>query len=117
MTSRREAIEAAVAAYGKANPLTPLPRNAARLLVVMFSAEDVCQRSLEDLAGEGFSKNRLPIALRRLVGGLLTRHWVAGVPDLYRLHLPRAQPCAIRTTICRRPGARCVRDTACWSSG
>ena len=90
MTARREEIEAAVAAYDKAHPLTPLPRHAARLLVVMFSDKDVCQRSLQDLAGEGFSKNRLPIALRRLVEvGLLTRHRVAGAPDTYRLHLPR----------------------------
>jgi hypothetical protein len=34
---RRDDIIAAVAAYDSANPKAPLPRNAARLLVVMFS--------------------------------------------------------------------------------
>jgi hypothetical protein len=91
---RRDAIAAAVAAYDSDNPLTPLPRNAARLLIVMFPVEDVCQRRLEDLATHGFSKSRLPGTLRRLVrAGLLSRHRVAGVPDTYRLHLQRqAQP-------------------------
>jgi hypothetical protein len=94
MTARREEIEAAVAAYDRANPLTPLPRNAVRLLAAMFPAEDVCQRSQMALAGEGFAKNRLPGVLQRLVrAGLLTRHRGAGAPDTYRLHLPwRAQP-------------------------
>jgi hypothetical protein len=87
---RQGDIEAAIAAYDSAHPTARLPRHAARLLAVMFPAEDVCQRSLQDLAGEGFSKNRLPIALRRLVEvGLLTQHRVAGAPDTYRLHLPR----------------------------
>jgi hypothetical protein len=91
--TRREEIEAAVAAYDSANPLMPLPRNAARLLVAMFPIDDVCQRSMLDLAGEGFGTGRLPGTLRRLVeAGLLTRHRVARVPDTYRLHLPRVQP-------------------------
>jgi hypothetical protein len=88
---RQEALAAAVAAYNKANPLTPLPRNAARLLIAMFAADDVCQRSLLDLAVDGFAMSRLPGTLRRLVAvGLLSRHRVAGAPDTYRLHLPRA---------------------------
>ena len=33
---RRDDIVAAVAAYDSANPSAPLPRNTARLLVVMF---------------------------------------------------------------------------------
>ena len=90
---RRADIAAAVAAYDNANPLTRLPLNAVRLLTVMFPVEEVCQRRLEDLATHGFSKSRLPSVLRRLVeAGLLSRHRVAGVPDTYRLHLPRAQP-------------------------
>jgi hypothetical protein len=90
---RRDAIAAAVVTYDSANPLTPLPRNAARLLTVMFPVENLCQRRLEDLAAHGFSKSRLPGTLRRFVrAGLLTRHRVAGVPDTYRLHLPRVQP-------------------------
>ena len=90
---RRDDIADAVAAYDAANPLAPLPRNAARLLTVMFPTDDVCQRSVLDLSGHGFSKSRLPGTLRRLVrAGLLTRHRVAGVPDTYRLHLPPRQP-------------------------
>ena len=57
---RRDDIAAAVAAHDRANPKGPLPRNAARLLAVMFPSEDVCQRSLQDLAGEGFDRKRLP---------------------------------------------------------
>ena len=88
-SSRIENIEAAVAAYDSANPKARLPRNTARLLAVMFPTEDVCQRSQEALAVEGFSRDRLPAMLRRLVeAGFLSRHRVAQVPDTYRLHLP-----------------------------
>ena len=87
---RQNAITAAVGAYNEANLREPLPHIAGRLLIAMFPEDDVCQRSQFDLAGEGFSKNSLPSALRRLVrAGLLTRHRVAGAPDTYRLHLPR----------------------------
>jgi hypothetical protein len=90
---RRDDIAAAVATYDNANPKARLPRHAAKLLIAMFPADDVCQRSQSDLASEGFSKNSLPGALRRLVAvGLLSRHRVAGAPDTYRLHLPRVQP-------------------------
>jgi hypothetical protein len=86
---RRDDIAAAVAAYDSANPKARLPRNAALLLAVMFPSEDVCQRSQEAIAAEGFSRDRLPAMLRRLVAaGFLSRHRVAGVPDTYRLHLP-----------------------------
>ena len=53
MTSRRDEIEAAVAAYDRANPLAPLPRSTVRLLSAMFPRDDVCQRSLEALRAEG----------------------------------------------------------------
>ena len=86
---RRDDIAAAVAAYNSANPKARLPRSAARLLAVMFPSEDVCQRSLEALAAEGFSRNGLPAVLKRLVeAGFLSRHRVARFPDTYRLHLP-----------------------------
>ena len=86
---RRDEIAAAVAAYDSAHPSAPLPRNAAGLLAVMFPTEDVCQRSREAIAAEGFSRDRLPAMLRRLVeAGLLSRHRVAQEPDTYRLHLP-----------------------------
>ena len=88
---RRDDIAAAVAAYNSANPKARLPRNAALLLAVMFPSEDVCQRSLEALAAEGFSRNRLPAVLKRLVeAGFLSRHRVARFPDTYRLYLPPA---------------------------
>ena len=89
---RRDDIAAAVAAYDGANPNAPLPRNAARLLAVMFPSEDVCQRSQEAIAAEGLSRDRLPAMLRRLVeAGFLSRHRVAQAPDTYRLHLPPMQ--------------------------
>jgi hypothetical protein len=44
---RRDAITAAVGAYNEANLLTPLPRNAARLLAAMFPTGDLYQGSLE----------------------------------------------------------------------
>jgi hypothetical protein len=89
----RDEIAAAVAAYDSANPSAPLPRHAALLLAVMFPSEDVCQRSQEAIAAEGFSRARLPAMLRRLVeAGFLSRHRVAGVPDTYRLHLPPVRP-------------------------
>ena len=53
-------------AYNEANLREPLPHIAGRLLIAMFPEDDVCQRSQFDLAGEGFSKNSLPSALRRL---------------------------------------------------
>jgi len=86
---RLDDIIAAVEAYDSTHPNAPLPPNATRLLAVMFPSEDVCQRSQEAIAAEGFSRDRLPAMLRRLVeAGLLSRHRVAQVPDTYRLHLP-----------------------------
>jgi hypothetical protein len=91
---RRDDIAAAVAAYDRDHPDAPLPRNAGRLLAVMFPSEDVCQRSLDAIAGEGFDRARLPAILRRLVeAGLLSRHQGSGVvPNAYRLHLPPVRP-------------------------
>ena len=91
---RRDAITAAVAAYNSANPKARLPCNAALLLAVMFPSEDVCQRSLEAIAAEGVSRNRLPAVLKRLVeAGFLSRQrGSASIPDTYRLHLPSGRP-------------------------
>jgi hypothetical protein len=91
---RRDDIVAAVAAHNRANPETRLPRNAARLLAAMFASEDVCQRSLEDIAADGFSRDKLPALLRRLVEvGLLSRErGSARGPNTYRLHLPPVRP-------------------------
>jgi hypothetical protein len=89
---RRDEIAAAVAAYDRDHPDAPLPRNTVRLLTIMFPSEDVCRRSLDAIAGEGFDRGRLPAILRRLVeAGLLSRQPGSGaVPDTYRLHLPPA---------------------------
>jgi hypothetical protein len=90
---RRDDIVAAVAAYDRDHPDAPLPRNAALLLAVMFPSEDVCQRSQGAIVAEGFSRDRLPAMLRRLVeAGFLSRHRVPRVPDTYRLHLPPVRP-------------------------
>jgi hypothetical protein len=87
---RRDEIAAAVAAYDSANPLSPLPRNTVRLLAAMFPIEDVCQRSLDEIATEGFNRKNLSATLRCLVdAGFLSRASGSGrVPDTYRLHLP-----------------------------
>jgi hypothetical protein len=89
---RRDDIAAAVAAYDSANPKARLPRSAARLLAVMFPSEDVCHRSLDAIAAEGFDRARLPAILRRLVeAGFLSRREGSGaVAHTYRLHLPPA---------------------------
>jgi hypothetical protein len=87
---RRDDISAAVASYDRANPKARLPRRAAELLAIMFPTEDVCERSLLDLAGEGFDKNNLPGVLRRLIEvGFLSKKPGSGHhPNTYRLRLP-----------------------------
>jgi hypothetical protein len=87
---RRDEIAAAVAAYDSANPEARLPRSTMPLLAAMFPIEDVCKRSLQDIAAEGFDRKRLAANLRCLVdAGFLSRQPGSGVvPDTYRLHLP-----------------------------
>jgi hypothetical protein len=55
----------------------------------MFPVEDVCQRSLDEIATEGFNRKNLTPPLRRLIAaGFLSRVSGSGrVPDTYRLHL------------------------------
>ena len=91
---RRDEIAAAVATYDSANPNARLPRNAARLLFAMFPSDDVCQRSLPDIASGGFDRKKLSAHLRRLVeAGFLSREPGSGpVPNTYRLHLPPVRP-------------------------
>jgi hypothetical protein len=91
---RRDDIAAAVAAYDRANPLAPLPRNAARLLTVMFPSGDTCQRSLEAIAAEGFNRSNLPAVLRRLTAARLisVERGSSRAADTCRLHLPPVQP-------------------------
>jgi hypothetical protein len=89
---RRDEITAAVAAYDDAHPLSPLPHSTVRLLAAMFPVENVCQRSLQDLAA-GFDRKRLSTNLRRLTAaGFLSRAPGSGsAPDTYQLHLPPVQ--------------------------
>ena len=85
MPSRRDEIAAAVAAYDSANPISPLPRNAARLLEAMFPSGEVCQRSLDAIAAQGFGRQHLPRTLYRLTtAGFVSRQGL----DTYHLHLP-----------------------------
>ncbi len=92
---RRDDIAAAVAAHNSAHPEAPLPRNAARLLAAMFpAAEDVCQRSLDDLAAEGLDRRSVSRLLHALVeAGLLSKEQGPDrAPNTYWLHLPRVRP-------------------------
>ena len=86
---RRDDIAAAVDACNRTHPAAPLPRNAARLLVVMFSRDDVCRQSLEALEGEGFSRGLLPGMLRALIeAGLVSKQvGSARISNTYRLLL------------------------------
>jgi hypothetical protein len=86
---RKRDIEAAVAAYNATDPEALLPPEAARLLAVVFRRNSVCQRSLDDLAAEGFDGRILIYLLRALVeAGFLSKVRSPGFPNTYRLHLP-----------------------------
>ena len=93
--SRRTEIEAAIAAHNATDREPLLPPAACRLLSVMFRRSSVCQRSIDDLAAEGFNRRTVPRLLRALVGtGFLTKERGPGrLPTTYTLHLPpRRQP-------------------------
>jgi hypothetical protein len=88
---RRIAIEAAIAAHNNSADREPLlPPAAALLLAVMFRRGSVCQRSLDDLATEGFDRRSLRKLLRGLVeAGFLSKdRRRPRVPNTYTLHLP-----------------------------
>ena len=88
---RKRDIEAAIAAYNATDPEALLPPEAARLLAVMFRRGSVCQRSLDDLAKEGFDRRDLSKLLRALVeAGFLSKDRTPGRGALnaYTLHLP-----------------------------
>jgi hypothetical protein len=90
---RLDDIIAAVEAYDSTHPSAPLPRNADRLLAVMFPAEDVCQRSLDDLAGAGFDRRDVPRMLQALLeAGFLSKQIsTKRAAYTYCLHLPPVQ--------------------------
>ena len=83
-------IEAAIAAYNNADQELTLPPEVVRLLAVMFTDADICQRPLDSLVGERFSRRRILRLLDMLVeAGFLTKQSRVGqAPNTYRLHLP-----------------------------
>ena len=87
--SRRDALFMAVETYNRTHRGPPLPRPAARLLAVMFAAEDVCCVSQQELFARGFGET-LPKVLRALVeaGFMSKQAGISRVPDTYRLLLP-----------------------------
>jgi hypothetical protein len=64
-----EEIEAAIAAHNAVDDdLQPLlPPAAERLLAAMFRRSSVCQRSVDDLATEGFDRRTVSRLLRGLI--------------------------------------------------
>jgi hypothetical protein len=108
---RRDEIAAAIAAYDRDHPDAQLPRNSARLLAVMFPSDDVCQRSRDAIAAEGFSRDRLPAMLRRLVeAGFLSApgfgpvpHTIVCLPPVLPLKpRPRGRS-SVPAALCRGP--------------
>jgi hypothetical protein len=94
-SSRSAEIEAAIATYNNAGRKPRLPPAATRLLAIMFRHDDVCQRSLDDLAAEGIDRRGLTRLLRDLiVAGFLSKEQTSNrVAVTYTLHLPpQAQP-------------------------
>jgi hypothetical protein len=86
--SRREEVEAAIAAYNSADHDTLLSPSAAQLLIAMFPRGDVCHRSLPELAAGGFSRRALPHLVWALVNaGFVSKEQGPG-RIIYRLHLP-----------------------------
>ena len=90
----QEEIAAALGAYNATGRRQLLMADVMRLLTVMFADADVCQRNLDSLAAEGFSRGNLARLLRLLVvTGLVSKtRGVGGAPNTYHLLLlPRRQ--------------------------
>ena len=92
---RQNAIAAAVAAHIATHRRPWLTSDATRLLTIMFADADVCQRNLDSLAAEGFSRSTLVRLLRDLIeAGLVSKERGVGrAPNTYHLLLlPRRRP-------------------------
>ena len=63
----QEEIAAALGAYNATGRRQLLMADVIHLLTVMFADADVCQRNLDSLAAEGFSRGTLVRLLRTLV--------------------------------------------------
>jgi hypothetical protein len=86
---RRSAIQAAVEGYNRASPEQRLPRNAARLLLAMFPAENAFCGTQELLRSAGFGSKVSAVLQAIVAAGLLERRRDNGRgPDTYRLVLP-----------------------------
>ena len=84
VTSRRDALIAAVEAYNRTH--SPLPRPSARLLAVMFADQDVCSLSQQALMAEGFGDSLRRVLRALIEAGFISRQaGSARVPDTYRL--------------------------------
>jgi hypothetical protein len=90
----QEEIAAAIGAYHATGRRQLLMADVIRLLTVMFADADVCQRNLDSLAAEGFSRGNLVRLLRALIeAGLVSKErGVSRAPNTYTLHLPRVRP-------------------------
>jgi hypothetical protein len=87
--SRRDAFSIAVETYNRAHPEARLPRPAARLLAVMFAAEDVCCLSQQALMAEGFGDSLRRVLRALIEAGFMSKQaGTSRVPDSYRLLLP-----------------------------
>jgi hypothetical protein len=91
---RRQAIEAAIAAYNAAGQEPLLPPKAVHLLSAMFADADIYQRNLDSLAGKGVGWHSIFRLLRQLTeAGFLSKEQGRGQrPNTFRLHLPRRRP-------------------------
>jgi hypothetical protein len=90
----REEIATALGAYHATGRRQLLLADVMRLLTVMFADADICQRNLDSLAAEGFSRGTLVRLLRALVEtGLVSKGQGKGrAPNTYHLLLsPRKQ--------------------------
>jgi hypothetical protein len=90
----QEEIAAALGAYNATGRRQLLMADVMRLLTVMFADADICQRNLDSLAAEGFSRGNLARLLRALVEtGLVSKtRGVSRAPNTYHLLLLPQRP-------------------------
>jgi hypothetical protein len=86
---QQEEIAAALGAYNATGRRQLLIADVIRLLTVKFDDADLCQRNLDSLAAEGFSRGALGRLLRALVEtGLVSKtRGVSRAPNTYHLLL------------------------------
>ncbi len=86
----------AVEAHNRTHSAAPLPRPAARLLVlaIMFAAEDVCCLSQQALVAEGFGKSLTKVLHALVEAGFVSRQvgTMPGRAMAHRMPLRRPRP-------------------------